>query len=108
MAIVARLEQASFTAASSSFKANPSVNAKPTIKAAMKICSILPRSLIRRSCMGFWIRPTAGKFDSLKILNEIPMPADHSRSFLLPRLVQGGQQPCPDSDAQRRSWMAFG
>jgi hypothetical protein len=50
----------------------------------------------------------AGKFDSLEILNEILMPADHPRSFLLPRLVQGGQQPCPDPDAQRRSWMIFG
>jgi hypothetical protein len=58
--------------------------------------------------MVFWIHLTAGKFDSVEILNEIPMPADHSRSFLLPRLVQGGQQPCPDPDTQRRSRMVFG
>jgi hypothetical protein len=57
---------------------------------------------------GFWLHPTAGKFDSLEILDEIPMPTDHPRSFLRPRLVQGGQQPRPDSDAQRRSWMVFG
>jgi len=50
----------------------------------------------------------AGKFDHLKILNEIPMPADHPRRFLLSGFVQGGQQPCPDSDAQRRSLMVFG
>jgi len=40
--------------------------------------------------MGFLLHPTTGKFDSLKILNQIPMPADYSRSFLLPRFVQGG------------------
>jgi hypothetical protein len=40
--------------------------------------------------MVFGVHPTAGKFDRLEILNEIPMPADHSRSFLPPRLVQGG------------------
>jgi hypothetical protein len=74
----------------------------------MRMGSVLPRSPIFRSCMGFWIHPTAGKFDSPEILNEIPMSADHARSFLLPRFVQGGQQPCPDSDAQRGSWMVFG
>jgi len=58
--------------------------------------------------MVFGIHPTAGKFDRSEILNEIAMPADHPRGFLLPRLVQGDQQPCPDSDAQRRSWVAFG
>jgi hypothetical protein len=50
----------------------------------------------------------AGKFDRLKILNEIPMPADHSRRFLRSGFVQGGYQPCPDADAQRRSSMVFG
>jgi hypothetical protein len=34
--------------------------------------------------MVFWIHAAAGKFDRLEILNEIPMPADHPRSFLPP------------------------
>jgi hypothetical protein len=72
------------------------------------MCSIPARRPIRCSCMVFGIHPTAGKFDRLEILNEIAMPADHPRGFLLPRLAQGGQQPCPDSDAQRRSWVVFG
>jgi hypothetical protein len=58
--------------------------------------------------MGFWIHPATVKFDSLEILNEIPMPVDQSRRFLLSRFVQSHQQPCPDSDSQRRLWMAFG
>jgi hypothetical protein len=52
--------------------------------------------------------PAAGKFDSSEILNEVPVPADHPRSFLLSRLMQRGQQPCADSDEQGRSWMVFG
>jgi hypothetical protein len=52
--------------------------------------------------------PTAGKFDRLEILNEISVPAHHTRRFLLSRFVQSRQQPCPDSDGQGRLWMAFG
>jgi hypothetical protein len=58
--------------------------------------------------MGDGSIPVAGKFDSLEIPNEIAVPADHMRRFLLSGVVQSRQQPCPDSDGQRRLWMAFG
>jgi hypothetical protein len=58
--------------------------------------------------MGSGSIPVAGTFDSLEILNEIAVPADHPRGFLLSGFVQSRLQPCPDSGGQRRLWMAFG
>jgi hypothetical protein len=108
LAIPARLRTDSFHRGAEPVQGKPNYQGKPTIKVAMKTCPIAPHRPISRSCIGSGIHPTAGRFDHLEILNEIAMPADHARGFLLPRLVQGGEQPGPDSDAQGGLWMAFG
>jgi hypothetical protein len=66
------------------------------------MCSIVLRDLIRPSSMAIGSSLATGKFDSLEILNEIPVPVDHTRGFLLSRFVQSRQQRCPNSGCQRR------
>jgi hypothetical protein len=84
VAIVARLELAPFTAASSSFQVNPSTSAKPTIRTAAKMRAVMPRNPVRPSSMAIGSSPTTGKFEYLEILDEISVPADHAGRFLLP------------------------